>query len=215
MIYFSPHLDDAVLSCGEQIAVDEEPMVITVLAGSPGVKPVTQYDVNCGFRNGEEAVMYRRWEDRRAVAVLGGEHLHLDYLDGQYNDPPTVGDLKAWLPTYIEGRPPDEAIYAPLGINHEDHVLVSDAAISVAKRTGRRLFLWEDLPSRVTYPELVGLRMDSLGQRLTFYPRHPAPGDVELKEKALWCYRSQIRCGLPWRCALVTERLWEVTWPVD
>ena len=71
MIYFSPHLDDAVLSCGEQIAVDEEPMVITVLAGSPGVKPVTQYDVNCGFRNGEEAVMYRRWEDRRAVAVLG------------------------------------------------------------------------------------------------------------------------------------------------
>jgi len=211
MIYVSPHLDDAVLSVGETIAVDPDALVVTVLGGYPGPRPVTAYDVRCGFKDGDDAVQQRAMEDARACWVLGARHRWLSHLDGQYGTPIDQRQVTADLCECILDT---EILYAPLGLAHEDHVVVSNAAIEAAKRTKCRLFLYEDLPSRVVWPEMVTDRRAAL--QGTFHARHPAYDGgfiTDIKEAAIRCYRSQIdKAGLPWRAALVPERLWEVTW---
>ena len=211
MIYVSPHLDDAVLSVGETIAVDPDALVVTVLGGYPGPRPVTAYDVRCGFKDGDDAVGQRTMEDLRACAVLGAVHLSLHHLDGQYGTPIDQRQVAGELAVLAAEH---EILYAPLGLAHEDHVVVSNAAIEAAKRTKCRLFLYEDLPSRVVWPEMVTDRRAAL--QGTFHARHPAYDGgfiTDIKEAAIRCYRSQIdKAGLPWRAALVPERLWEVTW---
>ncbi len=66
----SPHLDDAVMSCGELIASSRS-MVVTVFAGEPPEAAHTEWDARCGLQNSSAAIRTRRAEDREAVARLG------------------------------------------------------------------------------------------------------------------------------------------------
>ncbi len=82
--FFSPHADDAVLSCGGQIATltrqDERVVVITVMAGDPPDKFLAaptafahELWTRWGLPKGRGATAARRAEDRDALAVLGAE----------------------------------------------------------------------------------------------------------------------------------------------
>lgn len=82
--FFSPHADDAVLSCGGQIATltrqGERVLVFTVMAGDP---PDAFLSAPTGFAqelwtrwelpNGRGATIARRLEDQEALAILGAE----------------------------------------------------------------------------------------------------------------------------------------------
>ena len=90
-VYLSPHLDDAVLSCGgaihRQVAAGEQVTVITIFAGDadPDTElpafALTQHEY---WGNPRAPMALRRAEDTAALALLGATSLHLDYQDAVY-----------------------------------------------------------------------------------------------------------------------------------
>lgn len=186
LVVISPHLDDAVFSCGTLIAAQavarQRPLIVTVCAGVPDGDFVTQLDQAAGFATSREAVLRRREEDLEAAAILGADVRHLDVLDGQYDrDDPLDrrNAIRAALDT-VETLGPFEVL-APVGIRHADHGLVAAACADFAD------WLYEELPYRVLWPDM---RPDGL-------PEEPALHlpTSNLKERAIACYRSQLGDG--------------------
>lgn len=152
-IYLSPHLDDAVLSAGgliyEQIQSGIPVEIWTIMCGYPPSGEVSafaqfQHD-QWGFASSEEATRARRAEDENAVATLGAQVIHFDFLDCIYrrgisgewlyseiNVPPHAGDadLPKQIAETISARLlPDDIVVAQLAVgSHVDHVLVRQAA---------------------------------------------------------------------------------------
>lgn len=127
----SPHLDDAVFSCGSLIAASRNPIVVTVFGGVPpeGID-APDWDRAAGFSTGYEAVHARRREDARALSMLGAEPVWLDFLDGQYGKRYNPVDLAVRLARLLAMQP-HATIVAPLGLFHSDHVLVNAACMLV------------------------------------------------------------------------------------
>lgn len=90
-IYFSPHLDDVVLSCGgtvaKQVKKGEKVLVITVFTRAIN-KPVSQFALgfvkSCGFKNPQKLFKARIIEDKKAAEILGFKTLRLGYLDAVF-----------------------------------------------------------------------------------------------------------------------------------
>src|SRR5438093_1734972 len=77
-LYLSPHLDDAVLSCAGHILHERAQgrrVVVATLFGAGG-----------GDEAGRKLYQARRDEDRRALALLGAECLHLGLVDAPFRD---------------------------------------------------------------------------------------------------------------------------------
>src|SRR4051794_3037452 len=89
VLVLSPHLDDAVFSCGELLVDLRRPIVATLFAGvpPPGLQ-TTPWDLLSGFSNSAEAMQARRAEDDRALEMLGAVPEHFDFLDDQYGSRP-------------------------------------------------------------------------------------------------------------------------------
>jgi LmbE family N-acetylglucosaminyl deacetylase len=151
-LYLSPHLDDAVLSCGGRIlqetARGERVLVVTVCAGDPPPGPLSDFaqSLHDRWNLPRNAPELRRAEDRAAVARLGAEALHLSVPDCIYRRAERGGaplyasveaifgpvhpfewplslDLAGLLGDYGPLRP-QAVVYLPLGIgNHVDHQL--------------------------------------------------------------------------------------------
>ncbi|MGO4763185.1 PIG-L deacetylase family protein [Cupriavidus sp. 2KB_3] len=129
IIVISPHLDDAVFSCGNLIAASHAAMVVTVFAGEPAPAPgVPEWDLAAGFSSGAQAVRARRQEDGRALRRLGAEPVWLDFLDGQYGAHRTAVDIAVRLGGLLSLQR-RATIVAPLGVYHPDHVLVNAACM--------------------------------------------------------------------------------------
>lgn len=208
----SPHLDDAVLSCGQLLAARPGAAVLTVFAGLPrGRKLLTPYDEGCGFVTSQEAVLARRSEDSAACGALGAQVRHIDQLDGQYR--PDERPFEASRRFLNRLRPylqQAEEVYAPLGLRHPDHLVVTDLALALAPL---QLWLYEELPYRVLHPEAVPARLGQLaaaGVGLSL--DKVEAGDATVKAQAVRCYRSQIDRGDldNEHCWLVPERYWRV-----
>jgi LmbE family N-acetylglucosaminyl deacetylase len=90
-LYLSPHLDDAVLSCGGAIhrsrAGDEPVLAVTVFAGdaTPGgeLSPFA-LEQHEHWGDPPRPAALRRAEDLAALTLLDAELRHLDYLDAVY-----------------------------------------------------------------------------------------------------------------------------------
>lgn len=125
----SPHLDDAVFSCGSLIAAASDAVVITVLAGMPDADaPLPDWDRAAGFASASQAVANRRREDARGLGMLGARPEWLQFLDGQYgkrNDPESLMAGLAASPALKRGG----TVVAPMGLFHSDHMLVSHACM--------------------------------------------------------------------------------------
>lgn len=133
-IYLSPHLDDAVLSCGGQIhrhvAAGKSVLVVTVAAAdepepaerhSPLARSLHRawkLDRPPRFarKGGGEAgvVARRRAEDRAACEVLGAHALHWDFPEAIYRADPATGE-----PRYRKL----EELFGPLAPNDRPNVL--------------------------------------------------------------------------------------------
>ena len=90
-VYLSPHLDDAVLSCGglihQQVKAGQRPLVITLFAGPPPSNAdLSEFAQFQHARAGHpEDLITARWaEDQAALALLGADYLRLNYPDCIY-----------------------------------------------------------------------------------------------------------------------------------
>ena len=157
-IYLSPHLDDAVLSCGglidRQVADGNRVEVWTICAGDPPEAPFSAFarGQHAMWNLGPEAAAARRVEDRQACAALGAAWRHFSIPDCIYRgspvdgralyaseeaifgavepaEEPLIADLAADL---ARALPPDAHVGVPLGVGgHVDHRLTRRAAESL------------------------------------------------------------------------------------
>jgi LmbE family N-acetylglucosaminyl deacetylase len=240
VLLISPHLDDAVLSMGATIAALTEAgtrvIIGTVFAGKPKspFSPVAEaFHADCGFDC--DGMEVRREEDMAALAVVGAEGVHLDFLDAIYR---RMAD--DWLCRHphamFDSAPPAEPALqgvvaeaigqltytlAPQQIwtcaaigGHVDHRLTRAAVTAAARVVGLMPAYWEDLPYGFDHqPVCHG----------TLPP--PAPVRVEhlhTKLAAISCYNSQLRMLWPavdWRCLILKQAAarwsggFELRWP--
>ena len=213
----SPHLDDAVFSCGALLARSAEPTVVSVCAGVPSNPvSVTAWDRASGFGTSHECVEARRYEDARALGTLGAVARWLDFLDDQYRSPASLQDIADAVGNEIS-RCGARTILIPMGLFHRDHVRVSEAAIRImqARRGGSHWLAYADLPY-ATIPGVASMRLVELYARLGTKTKNCFEEPCSsAKERAVSCYQSQLR-ALHSRTKLesamlgVAERYWRL-----
>lgn len=196
VLLISPHFDDAILSAGQFIAERPDTEVLTVFGGFPEnpEKVSTPYDQKCGFKHALDAVSERRRENNEATALLRATKIDLEFPDGQYGTHVPAEKLTEVLQRIVDNGE-YEAIYAPLGLGHPDHLKVSDAVLAID--TDLPVYLWEDLPIRVTEPELVEVRLNSIGISYDDLTRSVFNRVfIADKVRSLMCYGSQMGTGI-------------------
>lgn len=208
-LVISPHLDDAVLGAGAYLA-GEPGIVLTVFDGVPRAGMVTDYDASCGFEASDLAMATRRAENAAALEELACFGLGVGKLDRQYRVVQMrTGEVTAAIGQVFRNSGA-EALLAPLGIQHPDHVLASDACLRLAGE-GIATWIYEELPYRVVWPEAAEARKAFLRSRgWELVPDHPGDGDAAAKERAIKRYASQT---FDLHCCLVPERFWVVRRP--
>ena len=210
-IYLSPHLDDAVFSCGGRIheeARDGLSVLIATVATAPAPARLSRYAARFHRRGGlgEEAIQHRGEEDREAARRLRAEALHLGLPDAMYRvetvggrtlyprvtallGRPRAGDpLRPLLRRALSELPECDLLVLPFAIGgHVDHRLTRGVAETVC--AGRKVAYWEDFPY-LARPFLPGPR--------------PGPGwrpelveltgeAIEARCRAMAAYGSQVR----------------------
>ncbi|MCS6964342.1 PIG-L deacetylase family protein [Thermoflexus sp.] len=205
----SPHLDDAVLSCGgtlHRARREGHPVeVITVFAGDPllPLPPFAQvlHDL---WGGGENAMAMRRAEDGQALALLQATPIHWGFPDTIYRRDargqplcldredlfrPPHPDEAAWIERIQEALaalPWEEGdlLLAPLALGgHVDHRLVR-MAVEGWRCSGILWGFYEDFP----YAEWEGFSglPDGLFHRVELTDE-----DLQIKAQAIRAYRSQ------------------------
>ncbi len=208
-LFLSPHLDDAVYSCGGLIAhlrARGKPVtVLTLCAGDPPSGPLTPLAQELHARWGlqEEPVAARWVEDLEACRLLGAEAVHLEVPDAIYRRGPGGEPLYPDQPDIFgEPRPADRApaarlrqalasqitpetrLYVPLAVGgHVDHRLTRQAAEGLA----RGLHYYADLP----YATRLGDPEDHLPPDAEQVVTPLAPQEVDAWVEAILTYRSQ------------------------
>jgi LmbE family N-acetylglucosaminyl deacetylase len=199
LLVISPHLDDAVLSCGRLLAAHPGSTVLTALAGSPPVwKELSFWDGQCGFRAGDDVLAVRVLEDRAALAVLAAGQQLIEACDGQYGRSEHRADVvRAGIESAL-GRMASGTCAIPLGLQHPDHQDVRQIALSCVdgSRPDVDWVVYEDLPygridrggsshrQAVEAIESAGFQLSEL---------HPAlDPDMATKAAAVGCYSSQL-----------------------
>ena len=170
VIYLSPHLDDAALSCGGQIYQrtqrGERVLIVTITAGDVPDGPLSELAQLHHDRWQLEAntVQGRRQEDVAACHILGAGYEHWSWPDCIYrrhpqtNEPlyttveaifgqvhPAEQNVVVELAQQMAQLPTAPEILAPLGVGqHVDHQLTREAA---EMNYGRfHLTYYEDYP---------------------------------------------------------------------
>jgi GT2 family glycosyltransferase/LmbE family N-acetylglucosaminyl deacetylase len=219
-LVISPHLDDAVLSCGHLIGQLRECVVLTVFAGDDvDWSELTEWDRSSGFEAGTNVVAARTSEDDRALAALGASGMRLDFLDQQYREPsivPPVAALSQEIVDAIEKAGAD-TVFFPIGLGHFDHQLTAWAAAHAARRTPDvRWFAYQEIPYGYEDCDISGA-LDAIADLLPVPVQLPPGGDIQAKETALDLYPSQMAALGEHRRALAEqpERYWRLTAPVD
>ncbi len=221
-LYLSPHLDDAVMSCGgimhQQSTREDQVQVITIFAGEyQGGDPSPFALVQHAYWGDPPHPMpLRRAEDTAALALLGADARHLNYLDAVYRAgpdgkwlyddegalwkkvspaDPLAGDGGGALAERLESLLPAQdqfLLYAPLGVGHHvDHQIVHAAARELMAR-GCRLAFYEDYPYAQTQGATAQAVAVASAEEWQVDVVALTPGDLTAKVSALSYYRSQM-----------------------
>ncbi|WP_175821408.1 PIG-L family deacetylase [Burkholderia sp. BCC0419] len=219
----SPHLDDAVFSCGQRLAQTPGSIVVTVFAGiPPRGTPAPPWDRRAGFRHADEAVRARRDEDRRALALLDARPVWLDFLDDQYGMPATSTAIATRVAATIDAHP-GFGVLAPAGLFHRDHLQVQEAMLSLLREnetsdeTSRLWRFYEDVPYR-RIDGLMATRVTGWRERgwIAHPVAAPAGGDTKgatAKAAAVAAYASQVTLLEPHMRAALREP--ETIWRLE
>lgn len=213
-IYLSPHLDDAVLSCGgriwKQAQAGQQVLVVTLFAGPPAPDaPLSPFARELHTRWGHQvdAVTRRQEEDRAALALLGAQAVHWPYTDCIYRRAPdgrflyaseealwgkvhsTEDDLVAELSARLATLPLSKhgQVYMPLAVGHHvDHQITRYAV----EAWGRASIGYEDFPYAQD-TQAVRTALAAGDQRRAELVPLPEQA-LKAKIGAIACYRSQI-----------------------
>lgn len=215
-LIISPHLDDAALSCGELIlrlvGDYESVVVVTVFAGLPEDPAfLSDHDRFCGFASSAEAISCRRDEDAAAADLLGCTPIWLGLPELAYVSERTkVVAVSEVIEEHVDAA---DVVYAPLGLQHPDHIVTADAAWLTCREKVTQLVLYEEIPYRVETPIETMRRIRQLGLTEHAACDVPPRGNVEKKRGAVRQYASQMGT-LDLDCCFVRERLWRLhDWP--
>jgi LmbE family N-acetylglucosaminyl deacetylase len=214
-VVLSPHLDDAVLSCGGLLHAraerGERVLLVTLFAGeapdAAARSPLAE-ELHGVWNLEEDVLRIRRGEDRRASEALGVMALHWDFPEALYRvgGPGSLplyptrqalhGDLRledealaSELADALTALPASAVVLAPLGVGgHVDHRLARRVARAVV--APERLWLYEDFPDARS--RLAVAR--ALVRRRRWEPRVEtlAETDLQAKCRAIACYESQL-----------------------
>lgn len=191
----SPHLDDAVLSCGEWIARHPGAVVATVFSATPAApERLTLWDAAAGFDSAAEAMPERRREDAAALAVLAARPVWLDFSDSQYGGTPPQDELAAALDALLGAERP-ATVCCPAGLFHPDHILTHRAMLLARERhPSLQWLMYEDALYRRA-PGALQRRLAELAQAgIVATPlARQRGGALGLKRRAVRCYKSQTR----------------------
>lgn len=221
-VYLSPHLDDAVMSCGglihRQTASGEQVQAITLFAGEvrdgePSPFALVQHNY---WGNPPRPIPLRRAEDIAALTLLGAEAWHLDTLDAVYRagpdgswlyadeqalwqevspaDPLAEAGMQPLVDQVAVLIPPAEhaLVYAPLGVGRHVDHQLAHAAARELQARGYRLAFYEDYPYAMR-PGATQLAVTAAGAEEWKVEAVPlAPADIAAKVSALSYYHSQM-----------------------
>lgn len=195
MLVISPHLDDAVFSCGALLAAQPGSVVLTLFAGlpdDPGLS--TDWDRRCGFANAGEAMSRRLEEDDQSLHLLEARSERLSFLDAQYGDTPDLKALEEAIHEHLRRQHP-HYLCAPMGLFHSDHLLAARAALAARlEYPDMDTYLYEDMPYRAK-PGLLSRRLCELctsGLTLTPAALTTRQTHARMKARALLAYASQL-----------------------
>lgn len=220
-VYLSPHLDDAVLSCGgaihRQTVAGEHVLVITIFSGEfQGSQPSPFALEQHGYWGNPPLPMaLRRAEDVAALELLGARFQHLDYLDAVYR----AGASGQWLYADVEALfgnvhpgdvlgqngsqdlaeqlaglipPHHRVLYAPLGVGHHiDHQIVHAAAQRLQEK-GCRLAYYEDYPYAERPGALASALVAAGAETWRMETLLLSEEDVAAQIAAVGCYKTQL-----------------------
>ena len=212
-VFLSPHLDDAVLSCGgliyERAKHGLHPLVITCFAGAPDYRTLSPLAAEQHRMWGQptDPIAHRRGEDAAAMAYLGSHYQHWQYLDCIYRRQTDSGVFLYATEAALFGKVSGDDLgladqlaarlarprsvegtvfYAPLAVGHHvDHQILSQTG-RVLCSGGYKVMFYEDHP----YAE----DGDSLASALQEWPCALLPAVHALNEEALWVKIRAIRC---------------------
>jgi LmbE family N-acetylglucosaminyl deacetylase len=199
VVVVSPHLDDAVLSCGGFMSVHPAVTVVTVFAGNPKAYPVPMrvWDVQSGFGPDDDVMEVRRREDEAALALLDATPLHLDFIEHSYNpgDKPVAPEVLAdGLVTALKSLTPT-LVLAPFGLANPDHDATHRGCMLARDRLASEVSWWcyEDNGYK-HIPGMLAWRVSSLFRR-GLWPTPvcpPVDHSGDRKAAAVECYPSQL-----------------------
>lgn len=210
-VFFSSHLDDAVLSTGsliEHLSNKNVPIhVISVF--TEGTSLETQLTkkllLQAGFGSSKEYFYERRKEDKKALSVLGSaKATHLGYIDGAwrttkpgdplypvtswgiYNkyDNALTSQLAVHFPSLIDS-PETTMVFTPLAIGqHTDHVIVRNACVTAFPK----MIFYADFPYSQTF-----MGEDTFVKKHKLVPVEWTDGTYAKKAKAILEYKTQYK----------------------
>jgi LmbE family N-acetylglucosaminyl deacetylase len=208
LLVISPHLDDAVLSCGALLLAHPGATVATLFAASPDTysDPLNEHDTDCGFQPGDDTMAVRRDEDVRAMRRLGATPRWLSLCQNSHAaraDPIAVppGAVDALVETIADVQP--TCVVAPLGLSHPDHQACHLSALWARDRADAVPWLWySDLPYTFI-PNVLAARFRALHK--SGYTASPACPSVSHDFDAKWNAFGEYATQVP-----VLERLWQL-----
>lgn len=221
-VYISPHLDDAVLSCGgaihQQTAGGDRVQVLTLFAGEfvgDGLSSFAQLQ-HQQWGHPTRPMFLRRAEDTTALALLDAKALHLEYRDAVYRAGPDgewlYPDLQSlWEDVHpadplgqnasggVSDRlaallpPKDEAIlYAPLGVGRHVDHQIVHTAARRLLALGYRMAFYEDYPYAES-PGATDAALLAVGAEGWRVEAIPlSPENLVAKVSAIDYYRTQL-----------------------
>ncbi|MCJ7693997.1 MAG: PIG-L family deacetylase [Anaerolineaceae bacterium] len=209
LVYISPHLDDAIFSCGglifEQVRAGIKVEIWTITGASPDPNNLPEFAKVLHKRWGikTEATSSRRAEDLKACEIVGAIPMHLNWLDCIYRfknngdalikedddlfvkspEKTLVNEIGKYLATHI---PEDAQIITPIGLGgHIDHRLTCQA-VSASGLDGS---FYADYPY-VTYDFKNNPQLEST--QWSRVPQVISEDGLKAWQKAVLAYTSQL-----------------------
>jgi LmbE family N-acetylglucosaminyl deacetylase len=170
VLIVSPHLDDAVFSCGALLDREEPLDVVTVCTGAPDPPVQGWWDADCGFASSADSVPARRREDDAAFEGLPHRRDGLGLLELQYRERRSAEEdarIVDWIADWAASNP-SGTVAVPAGAGcsqrlaarwrrrvlrescsppqHPDHVWVRDTVVRALEAASAALLLYEEVP---------------------------------------------------------------------